>query len=174
AGPCDEPENCTGSGVTCPADAFKPSTVTCRATAGTCDVAESCTGTSAACPADAVLPSTTTCRAATDVCDVAEQCNGVTGVCPTDLKAPDGTTCDDGDICTTPDSCQGGVCTGTPSPITCADHYLCYKAQATAFSGSPTVHLVDDFEDVTATSLRARLLCTPASKNGSQVNDDVT
>ncbi len=174
AGVCDVAETCDGASTACPPDSLVPASTVCRSAAGACDVAENCTGTSAACPADVVLPSTVTCRSATDVCDVAEHCTGSTATCPADLKAPDGTTCDDGDMCTTPDTCQGGVCTGTPSSTACADHYLCYKVQATPLAQSPTVHLVDEFEDVMATSLHARALCSPASKNGSPVNDYTT
>ena len=54
AGVCDIAETCTGSGATCPADAFEPNTTECRASAGICDVAENCTGSGAACPADAL------------------------------------------------------------------------------------------------------------------------
>src|SRR5207244_508749 len=138
--------------------------------AGACDVAESCTGTGAACPADAIAASTVICRAAADNCDLAEMCSGILTTCPPDLRALDGTPCDDANSCTTADSCQSGVCTGTPSGTpACGDHYLCYKVQASAIDPSTTVHLVDEFEDVTATSLRPRELCTPASQDGSLV-----
>jgi cysteine-rich repeat protein len=174
-GPCDQAENCTGFSPACPADAFKPSTTTCRAAAGDCDVAETCTGTDAACPADALRPSTATCRAAVDTCDVAESCTGFTTSCPPDLKAPDGTSCDDANSCTVSDSCQSGVCTGSPSGTpSCGDHYLCYKVQGGALNPGLAVHLVDEFEDVTATSLKARQLCTPASQDGSLVSDATT
>jgi hypothetical protein len=106
---------------------------------------------------------------------VAEVCTGLTSACPPDLRAPDGTPCDDANSCTTSDSCQDAVCTGTPSGTpSCGDHYLCYKIKASALSPGPVVHLVDDFEDVTATSLVPRALCTPASQDGSLVSDDTT
>src|SRR5204862_171836 len=49
-GACDDDpaDRCSGTANTC-VDAFKASTVTCRAAAGDCDVAESCTGSSGAC-----------------------------------------------------------------------------------------------------------------------------
>src|SRR5919197_404051 len=75
AGTCDAAENCDGSSLDCPADAFKPATTTCRASAGDCDVAESCSGTGPDCPADAFKPATTTCRASAGDCDVAESCS---------------------------------------------------------------------------------------------------
>jgi hypothetical protein len=62
-----------------------------------------------------------------------------------------------------------------PEPNSCADHYLCYKVKATTiFTPPPAVHLVDDFEDVTAEVRKLRALCTPASKNGEPVTDAVT
>jgi hypothetical protein len=47
-------ESCTGVSAACPADAFEPSTLECRASTAACDPAELCTGTQAACPPDAV------------------------------------------------------------------------------------------------------------------------
>jgi hypothetical protein len=175
AGPCDEAENCSGFSTSCPADAFKSSSTTCRASAGQCDVAEHCTGSGAACPADVLAGPTVTCRAAADICDVAEVCSGLNTACPPDLMAPDGTPCDDASACTTSDTCQDAVCTGTPlSTPSCGAHYLCYKAKASALSSTLSVHLVDEFEDVMATSLKPRTLCTPASQEGSLVSDATT
>jgi len=202
AGPCDLPESCDGTNTSCPADALAPSTTTCRGAAGVCDLAESCTGTTTACPADAKStavcraasggcdlaescpgtsdtcpgdafePGGTTCRAAAGFCDVAEVCTGISAACPADVFLPDGTPCNDNDACTTPDSCQSGVCTGTSAPETCADHFLCYKAKATpTFTPVAGVHLVDQFEDVTATVLKPATLCTPADKNGEGITD---
>src|SRR2546422_9272812 len=39
---CDPDETCTGTNASCPADAVKPSSFECRASAGVCDTAESC------------------------------------------------------------------------------------------------------------------------------------
>jgi hypothetical protein len=204
AGPCDPPETCDGTNPTCPADAFVPSNVTCRPSAGvcdiadhcpgtgaacppdakstavcrpsagSCDVAESCNGTSDTCPADAFAPTGASCRAAAGTCDVAEVCTGLTGTCPPDISLPNGTPCDDLNTCTTPDTCQGGTCTGTPSPGTCADHFLCYKAKIRGFTPIPSVSLADEFESVTASLVKARHLCTPADKNGEGINDPNT
>jgi hypothetical protein len=172
AGACDVAETCTGAGAACPADT--KSTAVCRAAAGTCDVAESCDGASDTCPADGLEPTGTTCRAAADVCDLAELCTGLTGTCPPDLFLPDDTPCTDNDSCTSPDTCQSGVCTGTPDPTACADHYLCYKAKASAFAQIAGVTLADQFEAVTATVVKPKQLCTPADKNGEGTTDDVT
>ena len=138
---CDAAESCDGLGDSCPADGFEAPTTECRASAGACDLAESCTGTSSSCPADAkstaecrasagVCDPTescdgvnndcpgdgfvtgTECRASTGDCDPAESCEGSGPACPPDTVEPDGTSCDDGNVCTTPDECQSGICVG--------------------------------------------------------------
>jgi hypothetical protein len=170
---CDNAENCTGTSAPCPAD--QKSTAVCRAAAGVCDVAESCDGVNDTCPADQLAPASTVCRAASGTCDVAETCTGTSTTCPADVAEPDGTSCNDGNLCTTPDTCEGGVCVGTPAPGSCGDHYLCYKVKPQApFTKVLGVHLVDQFEDITADITKLRELCTPVSKNGEPVNDDVT
>ncbi len=63
------------------------------------------------------------CQAAGD------QCND--GVCDEDLNAcvpqalPDGTNCNDGTVCTSPDGCQGGVCTGPVQTGCCSSAADC-------------------------------------------------
>ena len=53
------------------------------------------------------------CLPPADVCHVQGTCNPTTGqyVYP---NAPNDTSCDDGNLCTTGDTCQSGVCTGMP------------------------------------------------------------
>ena len=114
AGICDVAENCSGSSAACPADVFAPTSTVCRGTAGACDIAENCPGNAAACPADAFAAPSTICRAATGQCDAAENCTGASAGCPADVFASNGTSCDDGNNCTAPDTCTGGVCAGTP------------------------------------------------------------
>jgi RHS repeat-associated protein len=155
-GTCDVAETCTGTSTTCPADGFASAATVCRATGGECDVAETCTGTSATCPADGKKTSGTACtddgnvctkdqcdgsnvlcqhpagnagtvcRASAGFCDVAEACTGTSTTCPADGKAPNGTTCNDGNACTTADSCQSGTCTGTA--VTCTAQDQCHTA----------------------------------------------
>ncbi len=57
-----------------------------------------------------------------DQCHNAGTCNPATGVCSNPTK-PDGTNCNDGQLCTYPDTCQSGVCTGTA--YSCDDHMPC-------------------------------------------------
>src|SRR5205823_5940686 len=107
----------------CPADAFKPSSTVCRASAGECDPAENCPGNGPNCPADAKQPAGTACtddgnpcsreegegtndacqhpagnagavcRAAAGPCDVAETCTGTSTACPADAFKPSSTVC---------------------------------------------------------------------------------
>jgi streptogramin lyase len=41
----------------------------------------------------------------------------VSGIC-SNPNAPDGTSCNDGSVCTSADTCQGGTCTGGPAIVT--------------------------------------------------------
>jgi hypothetical protein len=173
AGVCDLAESCTGTGPTCPAD--QKSTAVCRAAAGACDVAETCDGASNTCPADAVAPVGTVCRPATGTCDVAESCDGSSTACPADASAPNGTPCNDSNVCTAPDTCQGGVCTGTPDADACADHFLLYKVKAASAFPPTVVALVDQFEtDPGALVRKVKHLGTPADKNAEGVVDATT
>src|SRR5262249_24666916 len=69
-GVCDLAESCTGSGPSCPANTFRPSSFQCRPSAGTCDVAETCSGTSATCPADTGQPD----GDGDGICDLNDDC----------------------------------------------------------------------------------------------------
>jgi pimeloyl-ACP methyl ester carboxylesterase len=93
AGDCDTAETCTGSSMTCPADAFAVADTSCRVSAGDCDTAEVCTGSSADCPADAFTAADTSCRVAAGTCDTAEVCTGSSADCPADVYKSIGTTC---------------------------------------------------------------------------------
>ncbi|KNC47443.1 disintegrin [Thecamonas trahens ATCC 50062] len=106
-GVCDVAETCTGSSASCPANSFRSSSYVCRASTGVCDVAETCTGSSASCPANSFRPSSQVCRASAGTCDVAETCSGSSASCPADGFAPAGTSCNDGDVCSSPDTCDG-------------------------------------------------------------------
>jgi slime mold repeat-containing protein len=57
-----------------------------------------------------------------DQCHLAGVCNPGTGVC-SNPNQPDGTGCNDGDLCSFPDTCTGGVCGGTP--YSCDDGSPC-------------------------------------------------
>jgi cysteine-rich repeat protein len=167
AGACDPAEHCTGAGPACPPDA--KSTAPCRVAAGGCDVAESCDGVSDDCPADARRPEgsecddanactrSDTCQSGTcagtpivcvalDGCHVPGTCDVGTGICSSPPKA-DNAACDDGNACTSADSCQAGVCRGLRVAgcclvdAECADVVACTEDRCT---GHACVHLPVD------------------------------
>ncbi|HYV20572.1 MAG TPA: protease pro-enzyme activation domain-containing protein [Verrucomicrobiae bacterium] len=51
---------------------------------------------------------------ASDQCHAAGVCSPSTGLC-SNPNAPNGQTCDDVNACTSPDTCTGGTCSGTPT-----------------------------------------------------------
>jgi hypothetical protein len=121
-----------------------------------------------------LAPAGTTCRAAANTCDLVETCTGLSTTCPPDLSAADGTPCNDGLTCTSPDSCQAGLCTGPSDPDACTDDFLCYKTRGVIFEQILDVTLVDHFESVTAQVVKPKHICLPANKNGEGVLDPVT
>ncbi|MCH8964704.1 MAG: hypothetical protein IIB58_07070, partial [Planctomycetes bacterium] len=65
------------------------------------------------------------CSGAGDQCNIAAcDPNGADGNCDILTLVKDGTQCDDGDACTTEDSCAGGQCLGGP-PLECDDGNVC-------------------------------------------------
>jgi hypothetical protein len=116
AGACDVPEYCDGVNGTCGPNLFENAATRCRPAAGVCDVAETCTGTGPSCPVDA--KSTAECRPAADPCDAPERCDGVADTCAADEVRPDAAACDDGNACTTGETCAAGVC-GSGTAVVC-------------------------------------------------------
>jgi hypothetical protein len=172
AGDCDAAEACDGSGI-CPVDTYLPSSTECRAPADDCDVAESCTGSSATCPTDGVATAGTECRAAVNTCDLAETCDGSSMACPADLPAPDGTACEDGNACTTTDTCTGGVCGGEGECGT--DAFMCYKSKTTGFVPVPGVTVDDAIDGLTLLDVKAHQhLCLPADVDLGGIFDAAT
>ncbi len=62
---------------------------------------------------------------AVDPCRAVGVCDASTGLCSSPNQ-PDDAACDDGDLCTEPDSCQGGACVSTPTVCTAVDE--CHDA----------------------------------------------
>src|SRR5439155_1602428 len=58
-------------------------------------------------------------------CNGGETCETVTGTCLPGLPV-DGIACNDGDACTVADTCQGGICAGTP--VVCNPSDQCHAA----------------------------------------------
>jgi hypothetical protein len=126
AGVCDVQETCTGGSATCPANAFQPSTLQCRAascSSGIATFAANCSGTGATCPAistQACSPficSGTTCSTtcASDAgCATTAWCNG--SVC--DPKESEGAPCTAANQCLS-GQCVDGVCCNKPCAGQC-------------------------------------------------------
>jgi hypothetical protein len=70
---------------------------------------------------------------ALDQCHDAGTCDPTTGLCSNPPK-PNGTACDDGNPCTTNDTCQNGVCTGTP--VVCPAPQVCQNGTCVCPSGT--------------------------------------
>jgi hypothetical protein len=124
AGACDVAETCTGDSAACPPDTVLPDTTVCRAAAGACDVAESCTGMDPACPPQGEVRGMSCGSGEVSACDGADTCAGQ-GVCLTN-HAPIGASCpDDGNICTD-DVCDGeGTCQHVANSAPCDDGDAC-------------------------------------------------
>ena len=69
---------------------------------------------------------------------LANECNGDTGECAL-VPVADGAGCDDGELCTSGDSCLGGECVGVP--ISCDDGNVCTDDLCDDFTGCK--HLVN-------------------------------
>ena len=88
----------------------------CRAKAGDCDVAETCDGVSGACPPDGYLSYGTLCNASSGACTQSAVCSGYNAKCPDAAQKAVGAACDDGNPCTSPDTCDAlGQCLGPAS-----------------------------------------------------------
>jgi len=107
---------------------------TCNPSTGNCSNPEKPDGTS--CDDGDLCTQTDTCQSGTctgsdpvlctplDQCHDAGTCNPSTGNCSNPNK-PDGTACDDGDVCSSQDTCQDGTCTSGPTDKdTDGDTYL--------------------------------------------------
>ncbi len=73
-----------------------------------------------------------TCAAADD-CHVDGECDAKTGEC-NDVKAEDGAACDDGQACTTTDTCADGACAG--EAVVCDDGLACSADSCDEKSGA--------------------------------------
>lgn len=91
------------------------------------------------------------------------------------MPAPDGTPCDDAQTCSSPDSCQAGVCSGPTDIGSCVGHFLCYKSRALSpFDRIPAVHLADQLGAGIFDIVSPKHLCTPADTNGEGIVDGAT
>jgi MYXO-CTERM domain-containing protein len=134
-----EPTVCVPSGACFDAGVCDPTTGTCsnppKPEGGACEDGVLCTRNDT-CHGGVCAGVTIDCSVA-DVCHDAGACNPSTGLCPN--PRPNGTACNDGNLCTTDDSCQQSLCTGTSKDCSQADE--CHAAgvcnQATGLCPSP-------------------------------------
>ena len=112
---------CDGLTTTCPPDGFAAPGVPCTSDQNVCTL-DQCDG-SGNCTHPAGNAGTV-CRPATDQCDLAETCTGASVECPADQCQPNGTSCDDGDACTTGETCQECACGGV-TPTVCGPCETC-------------------------------------------------
>ena len=101
------------------------SAFTNRANGTSCNDQNACTLTDT-CQAGVCTGSSPVVCSASDQCHVAGTCDPATGSCSNPAKA-NGTVCNDGNACTTVDTCQGGACTGA-SPVVCSALDQCHVA----------------------------------------------
>lgn len=90
-----------------------------------CDDGIVCNGNETCHHLQGCLPGTNgvTCTAS-DQCHNVGTCDPSTGACSNPAK-PNGTTCNDGNLCTTGDTCQSGICTGTA--VVCTATSQCHN-----------------------------------------------
>src|SRR5262249_10558833 len=130
AGTCTgaSPVVCTASDQCHEAGVCNPSSGVCSNPAkpnGTaCDDGNACT-TAETCRAGTGTGATPVACSAADQCHTAGVCAPSTGVCSNPAK-PDGAACDDGNACTTVDTCRAGTCTAG-SPVMCAAADQCHE-----------------------------------------------
>jgi hypothetical protein len=83
---------------------------------GVCEDGDLCTQGETCVSGVCSVGSTVDCTGFTDACNLGV-CNPLTGACLT-IPVSEGGSCDDGDPCTSVDTCTTGVCTG--SPVNCS------------------------------------------------------
>ena len=93
SGVCDVASHCTGSSLSCPANAAAAANTICRPAAGLCDLAESCDGTSHSCPTDLFKAGSVVCRTTAGSCSLAATCTGSSADCPSNQPSASGSPC---------------------------------------------------------------------------------
>jgi len=148
AGPvpaCDPAEFCNGTSKTCPPNAYSPAGTACpsdgnectndvcnggglcthpnKPEGSSCDDGQYCTIWEACWNGSCGDGLPRTCSGG-DQCNE-PYCDEATDQCRTRPK-PNGTPCDDGQYCTTGETCQGGSCSGS-TPRICSGGQCCYE-----------------------------------------------
>lgn len=104
---CDPIDSCHGPGSCIPQTG--DCTTPLLADGTSCDDGNACTQTDTCLNGYCSGGNPVICRPL-DECHFTGECNTTTGVC-TDPIVPDGSFCEDDNLCTTAETCQGGVCT---------------------------------------------------------------
>jgi hypothetical protein len=115
---------CTASDQCHDAGVCNASTGTCtdppKSNGSTCNDGDACTQTDSCQAGKCTGANPLVCPAAAE-CRNPGVCNKATGGCSYSVKA-NGSACSDNNLCTTSDSCQGGLCVGAnPKPCTASD-----------------------------------------------------
>jgi len=108
---CTASDQCHDAGVCIP---LTGCTNPAKADGSACNDSNACTQTDT-CQSGACSGGNPVVCTASDQCHDVGVCNPGTGLC-SNPASPNGTACNDGNACTTPDTCSGGVCSGTPAP----------------------------------------------------------
>ncbi|MEZ4266426.1 MAG: hypothetical protein R3F39_08610 [Myxococcota bacterium] len=149
--PCDPDSACSALGACKAGGCVATTPCACAEDADCAPPSNACHGKSycdksGAKPVCAILPGTAVvCPAPEDPCKLA-LCNAADGSCGA-APGPDGFACNDGNKCTTVDTCQAGICTGAaplvcPAPQQCEQPGVCNPADgvcgyAPKAAGSP-------------------------------------
>lgn len=123
---CDDANQLSGDGCNSVCE-VEPG-YTCTGQPSVCTDIDECADGTACAPGEICVntPGSYTCEpdlcagvvcAPLDACHTAGTCDPSTGQCSHPV-APNGTACNDGDACTQPDTCQDGICAGTPAADT--------------------------------------------------------
>ena len=120
---------CTASDQCHDAGTCDPATGVCddpaKSNGQACDDASACTGTDT-CQGGVCLGADPVVCSALSQCHDAGTCDPASGVCDDPAKAS-GETCDDGNACTTVDTCDAGACNGA-APVVCSALDDCHVA----------------------------------------------
>jgi hypothetical protein len=127
-----------------------------------CFDGSACT-TSDQCQAGICIGTPIVCPGAEDQCHPAPSCDPVHGCM--DPPFANGTSCDDGDRCTSDDSCKLGVCGGTQIDACHIDQFACYGGRGGPSAGQ-MVTATDRFGTAQLAVGQATSVCNPASDGG--------
>ena len=136
-GPCDDGDDCTANTQCAEGDCTGGEIVCECITTEDCAGLEdgnACNGTLTCVGNECVVDPKTivTCDPGLGTTCLDNECNTLSGACEL-IAAPAGKNCNDGNVCTTGDSCLGGVCTGDVDP--CDDENPCTDDSCNAAKG---------------------------------------